>query len=161
MFNIIGTAFQKTVEKQHKFLGHYFVPYFLPFFHSASDFTDKINSVPQIEEDYVGRWEDAFLATGYENGKYSFLTNFVIMSIKRHGFVTRYNRDPSVIDTGDQRNAYITELYFKEQSCIPDRDKKGDPVIVGYTDPRLYLPDVIIKLLDLEFGYDKELQDAI
>ena len=38
------------------------------------------------ENDYVGEWEDAFLFTGYENGKYSFLTNIICSVIARHGF---------------------------------------------------------------------------
>ena len=38
------------------------------------------------DEDYEGKWEDAFLFTGFENGKYSFLTPMIVETLKRHGF---------------------------------------------------------------------------
>lgn len=168
MFNIIGESVAKRFEKQKQLLDNFFWPYYLPFAHSASDFFSKRDKIllecpEDLEKDYVGKWEDAFLKNGYEFGKHSFLTNFVIMAIRRHGFVVKYNRDPEITpsDYDKNINAYITGLFWKEQTCIPDKDIKGNPVLLGVTDPRLYLPDVVIKLLDLEFGYDKELNGVI
>jgi len=163
---ILGNAQAKRLEKQKEFLDVFFQPYLLPVARAASDFVQKTEALAKenlhpMEEDYQGTWEDAFLANGYENGKYSFLTHYVILSIRRHGFAVKYNRDPEFFSSKAAQNAFIKEMWYKEQNCFPEKDRKGDPVIVGITDPRLYLPDVIIKLLDLEFGYDRDLLDAI
>lgn len=113
-------------------------------------------------DDYVGTWEDAFLFTGYESGKYSFLTNIVCSVIARHGFDVKnmshgmqHLAKPSI-----GNNNIICLLGWKGQNCIPDKDVKGDPVVIGVTDPRLYLPQPIQSILDLEFGYTKELDGA-
>lgn len=110
------------------------------------------------QQDYVGRWEDAFLFAGYENGKHSFLTSIIANIIERHGFTAlttcHYAQyaQPSI-----GGNEIIVFLHWKEENVIPPTDKNGNQVRVGITDPRLYLPRVVQSLLDLEFGYDKEL----
>jgi len=114
------------------------------------------------QEDYVGRWEDAFLFTGFENGKYDFLTVCISGIIARHGFhvQTISNGHSQYAQPEIGGNDVIIRLFWKGQNCIPSLDAKGDRVRIGITEPRLYLPDVIIKLLDDEFGYDKEIRDA-
>jgi hypothetical protein len=163
---ILGKAEEKLLEKQGQFLNAYFESFYLPVALAASDYASKTEALAQeqlhpVEEDYQGTWEDAFLANGYENGKYSFLTHYVILSIRRHGFSVKFNRDPEFHSSKATQNAFITQLWYNGQNCFPTKDRKGDPVVVGVTDPRLYLPDIVIKLLDLEFGYDKDLLDAI
>ena len=117
--------------------------------------TCTIDKVP--DEDYEGHWEDAFLFTGFENGKYSFLTPMIVETLKRHGFDIEVSHQKNLGELVSNRNVIITKFYWKGTNCIPDKDKKGDPVIIGVSEPRLYLPDIVIKLLDLEYGYDKEL----
>lgn len=109
------------------------------------------------DEDYEGKWEDAFLFTGFENGKYSFLTPMIVETLKRHGFDIEVSHQKDLTELCKNRNVIITKFSWKGENCIPDRDRKGSPVIVGVTEPRLYLPDIVVKLLDLEYGYDKEL----
>jgi len=113
---------------------------------------------PTEDVDYQGRWEDAFLFKGYENGKHKFLTSFVQESIRRHGFYieTTVHR-PQYRQPKLGSNEIIILVYWKNQNCIPDTDKNGKKVRVGITNPRDYLPEIVIKLLDLEFGYDKEI----
>lgn len=113
-------------------------------------------------EDYVGTWEDAFLYQGYENGKYSFLTSIICSVIARHGFEVK-SLNHGLQHLAKQslgKNNIICRLGWKNQNCIPSTDLNGDPVVVGVTDPRLYLPKVIQNILDLEFGYTKELEGA-
>mgnify|MGYP005989659239 CR=1 FL=1 len=110
------------------------------------------------QQDYVGKWEDAFLFSGYENGKHSLLTSIIANAIERHGFTAlttcHYSqyRQPSIGE-----NDIIVFLHWKGENVIPSTDKNGNQVRIGITDPRLYLPKVVQSLLDLEFGYDKEL----
>lgn len=129
----------------------------------AVDFTEVAQGIlahsPKEDEDYVGTWEDAFLFDGYENGKYGFLTNAVSSVIARHGFEIR-NLSHNVSISNGVKNNIICELKWKGQNCIPDRDLNGNPVVLGKTYPRLFLPKVIQDILDLEFGYDKELFGA-
>ncbi len=112
------------------------------------------------QEDYVGRWEDAFLFSGYENGKHSLLTSIIANTIERHGFTAlttcHYAQyaQPSI-----GGNDIIVFLHWKGENVMPSTDKNGNQVRIGITDPRLYLPKIVQDLLDLEFGYDKELFD--
>lgn len=110
------------------------------------------------DDDYVGTWEDSFLFTGYENGKYGFLTSCVANIIGRHDFeVYTTNHFPQYRQPSVGANEIVVGLNWKGQGCIPNTDYNGNTVRVGITDPRLYLPKVVQNLLDLEFGYDKEL----
>ena len=110
------------------------------------------------QQDYVGKWEDAFLFAGYENGKHSLLTSVIANIIERHGFTAlttcHYSQyaQPSI-----GKNDIIVFLHWKGENVIPSTDKNGNQVRIGITDPRLYLPRIVQDLLDLEFGYDKEL----
>ena len=123
----------------------------------AGSFLDQID----LEQDYYGTWEDSFLFKGYENGKYGFLTSSVANIIGRHGFVAHTtNHRPQYKCPNLGKNDVIIALGWAGENVIPERDKKGNPVVVGVTDPRLYLPDVVTNLMDLEFGYDKENLDT-
>ncbi len=116
--------------------------------------------LPDKDIDYVGRWEDAFLYNGFENGKYRFLTPAILQRITRHGFLIKCNYHDKKNLVSKNTNYIIEEMHWKGISCIPEKDINGNTVNVGYTDPRLYLPDIIQKLFDEEFGYDKEVEDV-
>jgi hypothetical protein len=117
--------------------------------------TCTLEKFPDV--DYEGHWEDAFLFSGFEKGRYSFLTPMIAETLKRHGFDIETSHQKKLSELIEDRNVVITKFFWKGKTCIPDTDIKGDPVIIGVSEPRLYLPDVVIKLLDLEYGYDKEL----
>ena len=123
----------------------------------AGSYLDDIN----IEEDYHGTWEDSFLFQGYENGKHGFLTSLIANIIGRHGFVAyTTNHKPQYRCPNLGKNDIIIALGWHGKNVIPEKDKNNNPVIVGVTEPRLYLPDVVTNLMDLEFGYDKENLDT-
>lgn len=105
--------------------------------------------------DYHATWEDAFLFQGYENGEKSFLTALVCQNIDAHGFITTTTSHwPEKKNPKLGKNEVIVRLQFKGQECIPSLDIQGKPVIIGKTNPRLYLPREVQKLLDSVFGYD-------
>lgn len=137
-------------------------------FHSVNLANASLMQEEAAEDDYQGRWEDAFLFSGFDKGKHSFLTSIIAEVISRHGFIAyttnhrpwmRPPPSPTPVKEEAKYNEIIVDLMWKDQHCIPDRTKSGDKVIIGVTEPRLYLPDVVCKLLDLEFGYDKEIYD--
>lgn len=106
---------------------------------------------------YQGIWEDAFLYNGYENGKYRFMTGFFLQNIQERGFL--YNssyHNKNAVNPKLGNNWIVFAMWYNKENCIPEKDIKGDKVVLGVTNPRLYLPDVVIKLLDMEFGYDME-----
>ena len=104
-------------------------------------------------EDYVATWEEAFLFQGYSNGKMSFLTSSVMFQIDRHGFIsTATFHWPEKKNPSLGNNEIIVRLQYQDQECIPEKDKFGQDVIIGFTNPRYYLPDVVVKILDEEFG---------
>jgi len=104
-------------------------------------------------EDFRASWEEAFLFQGFGNGKAAFLTTSVMYQIDRHGFISTATfhwpekRNPSL-----GNNEIIIRLQFNGQDCIPENDKFGKKVIQGLTNPRDYLPDIVIKILDEEYG---------
>jgi hypothetical protein len=106
---------------------------------------------------YQGRWEDAFLYQGYENGKYKFLTGLFLQNIQEIGFTYSSSVHlPEFKNNELGKNWIVVNLHYRNEPCVPDTDVAGNKVIVGVTEPRLYLPDIVCRVLDLEFGYDQE-----
>jgi hypothetical protein len=104
-------------------------------------------------EDFRASWEEAFLFRGFDNGKAAFLTSSVMYQIDRHGFVsTATFHWPEKRNPALGNNEIIVRLQYKDQECIPENDKFGRKVIQGLTNPRDYLPSIVIKLLDEDFG---------
>lgn len=104
-------------------------------------------------EDFHATWEEAFLFRGFDNGKASFLTSSVMYQIDRHGFVsTATFHWPEKRNASLGKNEIIVRLQYKGEECIPEIDKFGKRVVIGVTNPRYYLPDVVIKILDEEFN---------
>jgi len=136
---------------------------FLPTFHWLTghcnnllntEVFDTVSTDPYRNgEDFHATWEEAFLFQGFDNGKAAFLTSSVMYQIDRHGFVSTATfhwpekRNPSL-----GNNEIIVRLQYKGEDCIPEKDVRGNKVIQGLTNPREYLPNVIIKILDEEFG---------
>lgn len=136
------------------------------FIRNVLNFAHVSNELEQVrssghlseENDYVGIWEDAFIFKGFENGEHKFLTSAISNIMGRHGFVVLTTAHKSAYRRPDiGNNEVIISLKWRGRECIPDRDVGGDPVIVGISDPRLYLPRIVQDLFDLEFGYDTEL----
>lgn len=104
-------------------------------------------------EDFLATWEEAFLFQGFNNGQASFLTSSVMYQIDRHGFVST-----ATFHWPEKKNPYlgnneiILRLQYKGEDCIPEYDKFGKKVVQGLTNPRYYLPKVVVKILDEEFG---------
>ena len=73
--------------------------------------------------------------------------------IDRHGFVST-----ATFHWPEKKNSYlgnneiIVRLQYKGEDCIPEYDKFGKKVVQGLTNPRYYLPKVVVKILDEEFG---------
>ena len=106
---------------------------------------------------YQGRWEDDFLYQGYENGKYKFLTGLFLQNIQEIGFTYSSSVHPPEFKNDKLgKNWIVVNLHYRNEPCVPDTDVAGNKVIVGVTEPRLYLPDIVCRVLDLEFGYDQE-----
>ena len=104
-------------------------------------------------EDYVASWEEAFLFAGFSGGKYSFLTTQIMHHIDKYGFIsTATYHWPEKKNPKLGGNEIIVRLQYKGQECITDVDKKGDKIIQGLTNPREYLPDEVIRILDQDFG---------
>lgn len=107
--------------------------------------------------DYQGTWEDAFLYKGYENGKYRFLTGFFLQNIQELGFLFSSSyHNPTFRNDKIGKNWIVCQLTYRGENCIPEKDRAGNKVVLGVTEPRLYLPAIVQKLLDIEFGYDME-----
>jgi hypothetical protein len=156
---------EKQIETWHESVGNVFS--FLDrkgpeaaFFAKTQFFINKAleEAAQQPHDiDYQGRWEDAFLYRGYENGKYKFLTGLFLQNIQEIGF--SYSSSAHCPEFENKKlggNWVVVNLQYKNQPCVPDTDIYGNKVIVGVTEPRLYLPDIVCKVLDLEFGYDQE-----
>jgi len=109
------------------------------------------------EDDYVGCWEDAFLYKGFEKGKYNFLTSAIAQTVQRHGFRCVCDYPPN-LSFWVKKNDIIKELWFSGKNVIPDTTVDGNKVAIGYTHPRKYLPPIVQKIFDDEFGYDKDFE---
>lgn len=113
---------------------------------------------PGEELDYVGCWEDAFLYAGFENGKYNFLTSAIAQTVQRHGIHIECDYPEIWFWQKREKNDIIVSLKIYGKETIPEKTIHGEKVVKGITPPREYLPDVVQKLFDAEFGYDKDFE---
>tara|TARA_R110002072_G_scaffold148598_1_gene296090 strand:- start:2819 stop:3379 length:561 start_codon:yes stop_codon:yes gene_type:complete len=101
---------------------------------------------PSDHSAYYGPWEDAFDKYGYDDGD---------------GLVGTYEVERVLIDAGYEvecvqwglHNVVIEVIRKGGIDAIPTDD---DEVCIGYSDPRDYLPQDIIALLDLHFSGSTE-----
>lgn len=84
-------------------------------------------------------WEEAFCKFGFEDGDGLVMTESVAEALRSHGY------DVTTIHWGFH-NFIITDISKNGVSVIPDN------TVRGYDDPRRYLPDDVVALLDEEFS---------
>jgi hypothetical protein len=90
-------------------------------------------------------WTEAFDKFGFNDGDGIVLTHKVVDVLRDAGCVV--HAEPLGC-----HNVVITGLRRDGVSCIPESAR------LGYDDPRDYLPDDIIALLDAAFSDDTEVQ---
>jgi hypothetical protein len=88
-------------------------------------------------------WEEAFDKFGFGDGDGLVMTESVANALRKAGC------DVTVEPWGCH-NVVITEIKRRGQSLIPES------IQLGYDDPRDYLPNDIVVLLDAEFTDDTE-----
>jgi len=84
-------------------------------------------------------WEEAFDKFGFDDGDGLVMTESVAEALRAHGYVA------TTFHWGFH-NVIITAIARDGVSVIPEG------TIGGYDDPRDYLPDDVVALLDDEFG---------
>lgn len=84
-------------------------------------------------------WEEAFCKFGFEDGDGLVMTESVAEALRSHGYVV------TTIHWGFH-NVIITDISRDGASVI------REPTVRGYDDPRRYLPDEVVALLDDEFS---------
>ena len=96
--------------------------------------------------DYHWQWEDAFDKFGFGDGDGMVMTATVAVALERDGYVV----DRSVWGI---HNEVITSITKDGVEIIP-----LDRIDLGYDDPRDYLPEDIIALLDEAFPEDVRIE---
>lgn len=99
----------------------------------------SITNCPTCGETHHWSWEEAFDKFGFNDGDGLVMTDAVIHVLTRHGFVATAVR-------WGLHNVTITSIETEDGTQLIPEDAK-----VGYDDPRDYLPERIIDLLDTEF----------
>ncbi|TXG87732.1 MAG: hypothetical protein E6R14_00770 [Thermomicrobiales bacterium] len=89
-------------------------------------------------------WEEAFDKYGFDDGDGLVMTETVADALRSRGYVV-------VTASWGLHNVIITEITKKGRSLIPQG------AIVGFDDPRKYLPTGVIALLDREFPDGKRI----
>jgi len=84
-------------------------------------------------------WEDAFCKFGFEDGDGLVMTETVADALRAHGYTV------TTLLWGFH-NVIITDIIRDGVEIIPET------AVRGYDDPRDYLPDEVVALLDKEFG---------
>lgn len=93
---------------------------------------------PTCGHTHYWSWEDAFDKFGFGDGDDLVMTETVAAALRGRGFEVK------TIHWGFH-NTIITDIARDGVSLIPD------DVTTGYDDPRKYLPEDIVALLDYEF----------
>lgn len=83
-------------------------------------------------------WEEAFDKFGFGDGDGLVMTATVAEALRRRGYMVEAT-------LGGFHNAIIIDIARDGVSCMPD------DVSRGYDDPRKYLPEEIVALLDEAF----------
>lgn len=97
---------------------------------------------------YQWSWEEAFDKYGFDDGDERVETFQVADVLERAGFVARSL-------TFGLHNIVIISIKKKgvEQMPIDNPD-----VQIGFSDPRSYLPEEVIRLLDRELPFDEDIE---
>lgn len=91
-------------------------------------------------------WEEAFDKFGFGDGDGLVMTETVAEALRRHGYTVEAK-------LAGLHNAIIIDIISRDgDSCIPD------DVSRGYDDPREYLPEEVVALLDQAFPDSAEVQ---
>lgn len=93
---------------------------------------------PTCGHTHYWSWEDAFDKFGFGDGDGLVMTETIAEVLRRQGYKVETN-------LAGLHNAIITDISRDGVSCIPE------DVTTGYDDPRKYLPEDIVALLDYEF----------
>ena len=88
-------------------------------------------------------WEEAFDKFGFGDGDGQVMTHTVAIVLQRAGYSVEHH-------TWGLHNDIITSIKHKGVELIPDTAN------VGYHDPRVYLPEAIVTLLDRELSEHEE-----
>jgi hypothetical protein len=83
-------------------------------------------------------WESAFDKFGFQDGDSLVMTEKVAEALRKHGYEVR------TMHWGFH-NTIITDISRDGEMLIPGR------TVIGYDEPREYLPEDIVDLLDSEF----------
>lgn len=96
------------------------------------------SNCPTCGHTHYWSWEEAFDKFGFGDGDDLIMTEVVAEVLRRHGYTVEAK-------IAGLHNAIITDITRDGVPCIPD------DVARGYDDPRKYLPEDIVALLNFEF----------
>ncbi|MBX9925200.1 MAG: hypothetical protein K2Y05_02475 [Hyphomicrobiaceae bacterium] len=103
----------------------------------------SITTCPTCGEPHSWSWEEAFDKFGFGDGDGIVMTDSVVGALTRHGYEV-------TAEPWGSHNITICSISFNGVEQIPEDAK------LGYDDPRDYLPERIIKLLDEAFPFLQE-----
>jgi hypothetical protein len=92
-------------------------------------------------------WEEAFDKFGFDDGDGVVFTGLVANYIESLGYETHYD--------GGLHNTYFDSIKDKsgiELLYLPSVLPNGDEIEIGYSDPRKYLPESLVRKLDERFN---------
>lgn len=92
---------------------------------------------------YYWRWEDAFDKFGFGDGDGPVMTDTVAKILHEAGYIVDVN-------AWGIHNIIIDSIKHKGRELIPQGTN------IGYDDPRDYLPEKIVRLLDAKLATDEE-----
>lgn len=101
-----------------------------------------VNICENCGGEYSWKWEEAFDKFGFSDGDGQVETHSVTYILEMAGY------DTDTIQWG-MHNCVIVSIKKDGKELMP---KDDDSFIVGYDDPRSYLPEEIIQLLDKELS---------
>jgi hypothetical protein len=100
---------------------------------------------PTCSQPHHWRWEEAFCKFGFDDGDGLVMTEAVAEVLRQAGCTVSTH-------LWGCHNVIITRIERDGVSLIPDG------TTIGYADPRAYLPDGLIELLDSELGEDADVE---
>ena len=103
----------------------------------------SITTCPTCGEPHSWSWEEAFDKFGFGDGDGIVMTDSVVGALTRNGYEV-------TAEPWGSHNITICSIVFNGVEQIPEDAK------LGYDDPRDYLPERIIKLLDEAFPFLQE-----
>lgn len=92
--------------------------------------------------DYFWEWEEAFQKFGFGDGDLPVRTPKVVQTLEEAGYVV-------VSEQWGVHNLVISSIKEGGTELMPEND---ETFVVGYDDPRDYLPEKTVSLLDEKLG---------